>query len=349
MIITYFRSSSYNAHDDCPQRYYMEYNLGWKGPSGLKADRGTIVHKVLEILAIAKKAQQDKKKTFVDDYIGKVTLSKMAPIDTITEQVFGYYTNLVNHHNWSEKDLKICQELVQTAITLNDGMFNPLKRDVVAPELHFDFQINEPWAKYEYQMPDGTQLDGQLAIKGTIDLITKVDDSVYEVVDWKTGKRLNWATGEEKTYEKLQDDPQLRMYHYALSKVYPDIDQIMVTIFFIADGGPFTICYTKDDLPKTEQMLREKFDIIRATQVPQLNRSWKCTKLCPFGKGTFDGTDKKVITEFRNGQVTRYGAPMTMCEQIRFEIQRKGMDKTTKEYLAPGHDVGYYKAPGGVE
>lgn len=59
MIITYFRSSSFNAHNMCEQQYFLEYVLGWRGPSGQKADKGTIVHKVLEILACIKKGTQD--------------------------------------------------------------------------------------------------------------------------------------------------------------------------------------------------------------------------------------------------------------------------------------------------
>ena len=36
----------------CEQQYFGEYVLGWRGPSGQKADKGTICHKVLEILAV---------------------------------------------------------------------------------------------------------------------------------------------------------------------------------------------------------------------------------------------------------------------------------------------------------
>ena len=62
--IVYFRSSSFNCHRFCPQQYLVEYFLGWRGPSNKKADKGTIVHKVLEVAALAKKAAQDGKKTF---------------------------------------------------------------------------------------------------------------------------------------------------------------------------------------------------------------------------------------------------------------------------------------------
>lgn len=295
-----------------------------------------------------KKGQQDGVKFIEDDHVGKVKLSAKVDLDKLTEQVFGHYTAQVAHHNWNEKDLKECQKLVNMAVSLNDGMFHPLRREIVAPEMHFDFKIEQDWAKYSYEMPDGVRLDGHLAMKGTVDLITKVDDGLYEIVDWKTGKRLNWATGEEKTYDKLQEDPQLRMYHYAASKMFPEIDQIIITIFYIADGGPFSICYTKDDLPKTEEMLRKKFETIKKVQVPKLTRSWKCSKLCPFSK-VWDQPSFKNVTEFRRGQVTPIGEKMSLCELIKFEIQRKGMERTTKEYSAPGHDIGFYKAPGTIE
>ena len=55
----------------CQQQYFLEYVLGWRGPSGQKADKGTITHKVLEILVVIKKAQQDNKRYYLDDVIGQ--------------------------------------------------------------------------------------------------------------------------------------------------------------------------------------------------------------------------------------------------------------------------------------
>jgi hypothetical protein len=319
--------------------------LGWKGDSNLKADRGSIVHKVLEILAMAKQAQQNNVKVITDDHVGKLSVNKLN-LDKIIDKTFGHYTNLVTHHNWSEEDLKICRELVYSAIGLNKGMFNPLHRKIVAPELHFDFHIDKEWAAYTYNLLDGTKLSGHLALKGTIDLVTEIEGGIYEIIDWKTGRRLNWATGEEKTHDKLQDDPQLRLYHYAASHMFPEVEQIIITIFFIADGGPFSICYSQDDLPKTEEMIRKKFDKIKQVRIPHLNKSWKCTKICPYGKTTFADTHIKPIQEFRGGQVTPRGKFMTKCEQIKFEIERKGMQRVDSEYTAKGHALDFYKAPG---
>ena len=74
MIVTYFRSSSYNTHSLCEQQYFLEYVLGWRGVSGLKASKGTVVHKVLEILAIIKQSQQDDTNPVVDDIVGSINI-----------------------------------------------------------------------------------------------------------------------------------------------------------------------------------------------------------------------------------------------------------------------------------
>ena len=60
----------------CEQQYFIEYILGWRGLSNKKADKGTIVHKVLEILAYIKKNQQDGNKSFIDDIAGEIFVDK---------------------------------------------------------------------------------------------------------------------------------------------------------------------------------------------------------------------------------------------------------------------------------
>jgi hypothetical protein len=331
----------------CPQQYFIEYVLGMRSPSNKKADKGTIVHKVLEILAYIKLYQQENKTEYDDDILGKISVKKYN-LNSIIEKVYNYYSSNFKHHEWSLKDYKDCHEWVYKALSYNDGMFDPRNRNIVQPEQHFDIEIKRPWAKFKYEHM-GETIEGYLAIKGTIDLITKVDDKTIEIVDWKTGRRLDWATGEEKTIEKLQNDPQLKIYHYAVQHLYPDVEHVMVSINFINDGGPFTICYDKSDLASTERMLKQKFETIKLTKIPELNKSWKCTKLCHFGKSTFENSSLLPIVEYRDGQTTPRDQPMTKCEQIKHDIMMKGIENVVDEYTVPGYTVGKYKAPGSTE
>ena len=91
-------------------QYYLEYTLGWRGKSGQKADKGTIVHKALEICAVCKKGAQDGKKNITDDVVGKVITDLYEPeyLETIVEKVYKHYATACSHHKWTNKDLKDC-------------------------------------------------------------------------------------------------------------------------------------------------------------------------------------------------------------------------------------------------
>jgi hypothetical protein len=331
----------------CEQQYFFEYVLGWRGPSNQKADKGTICHKVLEILAIIKKNIQDGIPEFEDDLIGKVSTNNYN-LDNIIELTYKFYTTNFNHHKWSDKDFKDCKSWVYKAIEYNNRMFDPRNRDILCPEQHFDILIEKPWAKYSYDSPDGL-LEGYLGLKGTIDLVTKIDNNTIEVIDWKTGKRLDWATGQEKTPEKLQNDPQLMIYYYAISRLFPEYEHIILTIYFINDGGAFSILFDKSDLLRTEEMLRKKFEIIKQTKKPRLHQTWMCSKLCHFGKTSFADTHITPTIEYRDNQHCKKDSIMTKCEQVKHDIELKGMNEVIKEYRYHNHSFGKYKAPGSTE
>ncbi len=353
--ITYFRSSSYNCHDMCHTKFIGEYTLGWNGPSNMKADKGTMVHKVLEQIAMAKYAHQEGKQWVKDE----ITRFKVHPeevvtakkIDDLVDRVFNYYAKAFSHHAWNDDDLKEIRKWTWKALDFRDGAFDPRLRDIVATEPHFDIEIKEPWAFYSYEL-SGEKLEGFLSIKGTIDLITQVEDGVYEIVDWKTGRRVNWATGEEYTLERLRKAAQLRIYHYAVHYLYPEVEQVMVTINYINNGGPYTICYDKEDLPKTIEMIKQKFEKIRSTDIPDLikrDRRWVCRKFCDLGMSTFEGTDVTPLVQQEYGHVTSPGEFMSKCEQIRYTLKHRSIDSVTKHMSSPGHNLAAYKAPGEVK
>jgi len=352
MIITYFRSSSYSRWDFCPMCYFFEYVLGMQGPSNKKADKGTIVHKTLETLALMKKGKQEGKNVIVNDAIGEVSLKNVDPVrfdisnnkgcvndvNTIAQKVYVYYTTHLKHHEWTDIDYNDCTKWVWKALKYNDGQFNPLNRTIIDAEPFFDITIPQPWSLYNFEY-NGQQLEGALSIKGTIDLVTEIDKNTIEVIDWKTGRRLDWATGNEKTLVSLKEDPQVRIYHYAICNMYKK-DNVLITIDFINDGGPYTIHFDKSDLVKTENMLKKRFEQIKKSQIPNLKKSWKCNKLCHFGKHTFEDTHVEPM-------LGSWGL-MTQCEQIRHETSKWGIDQVIEDYSMPGYSVGKYKNPGEV-
>lgn len=340
MIVTYIRSSSYNNYDYCQMQFFITYVLGHRSVSGKKAQLGTVVHKVMEVLASCKKKLQDepdKKNLYItDDGIGKVNftpknLFTKTFVNKILDRSYEYYTENCTH-KYTGADKKFCIKLTNDGLEYHDGQFDPRKRKIVDAEPQFDIPIEAPWAKFKYKMPNGEEVEGQLAIKGTIDLVTEVDDGVIEVIDWKTGQRKNWATGEEKTYEKLLEDPQLLLYNYAISKLYPQYEQAIMSIFFIRDGGPFSMCFDESDQEKFLGMLEQRFKQIKHNECPtpcSRNRtSFKCTKLCDFYKKNWPGTN------------------ISMCEHVEEHLKAFGHDETVEKCTREGFNVGYYEAPG---
>jgi len=168
-----------------------------------------------------------------------------------------------------------------------------------------------------------------------------------------TGRRIDWATGKEKTQASLFFDPQLRLYHYACKHMYPDISTFIITIYFINTGGPFTVHFQDSDLEKTEELIRKRFEAIRDTKEPQIIRrlnpqqGWFCKRLCYAGKTTFEDTHIKPQTERRMGQYTKYGEVMNKCEQMRYMIKKKGIEWVTDHYTHPDHVHGEYGEGGG--
>lgn len=267
------------------------------------------------MLARKKLAHQRRERTFKDDDTGReFSVHDFGPEEAIQFGWWFYTDYRKTPHPWGPPDLADCRQWMWTALTYNDGQFSPLKRNVVAPEQYFDLTIDLPWARYAYTLPNGNKLEGQLAIKGTVDLVTTVTAECIEYIDWKTGQRKDWATRKIKEYSDLRNDPQMRMYHYALTRLYPRVKYIIMTIFFIKDGGPYSLCFDQSDVAVTLDVLRRRFEEISDCVRPRLNSGWKTCGLCDFSKTNQPGTMK------------------TVCEYHRQELLDLGLDRAIQKH-----------------
>jgi hypothetical protein len=83
-------------------------------------------------------------------------------------------------------------------------------------------------------------------------------------------------------------------------------------------------------------MLRKRFEIIKKTQRPYLNKTWKCSRFCTFG-----------MTPHKSGEIDpRTGQPYTICEYIAKKVRDTGIHHTIKEEKYELHNIGDYHAPG---
>ena len=300
--------------------------MGFRSPANKSAQIGSIVHKALEILAHRKLSEQNGVVSFFDAELdNSFTVNAVTP-EAATEASYHYYVGL-KEYDYKDTDYRDCLKLVNNVLLWRGGMFSPLKQKILSAEQYFDFTIEKPWAKYKYG-----EVEGYLSVKGTLDLIVERPQGVLEIVDWKTGKPMfDWNTGKDKTYADLYKDPQLRLYHYAASRLYPDAKQIFLTIFYIKDA-PYSICFEEKDIAETEKMIEKKYNEIRHTQRPKLiYPDWRCSKLCYFGKNSFEGP----TTDYKQ----------SICNVVKNEVLTLGIDRVTENRRKA--DAGSYGSGGG--
>jgi hypothetical protein len=166
----------------CQQKYFINYVLGVPDKKNAKAYMGNVVHKNLELLAKYKLAEQNGKKYLVDDNFGKITFKKFS-LELINKLSYDYYENDAPGL-MPPKAEQITLEWTKAAITKMDGDLDPRKQDIHAIEEFFEIEIPHEWAKYRYEI-GGEVIEGQLGIKGTVDLIFKEDDYYLHVLDYK--------------------------------------------------------------------------------------------------------------------------------------------------------------------
>lgn len=315
MIVTYFRSSSYNEWSWCEQSYLLKYQLGLSFGANKKAEIGNIIHKTLEVLALQKLAQQNNQNTFTCPELGEFHTHTTSP-DLLLQRTFEYVKKIVPKHGWNDKDYDECKKLLENATT--DSYYDPRDLKIVAAERHFELEIKEPWAYYNYHLPDEKRLTGYLRIMGCLDLVTGDENDVIEVVDYKTGRpQFDWISGKEKTYEQLLDDFQFQLYHYAATQLYKNAKTVLLTVYYIRNNTYFTLFF--DNGTKVLNKIRRRFEEIKTTKYPRLiYPNWKCEKLCPYYSNNHPISDKKLCFHYKD-ELINVGIKKVLNNEINLD------------------------------
>jgi hypothetical protein len=277
MNIQYLRASSIKTYEGCQFQFFLDSILEIPSGSGKKALLGTIVHHVLEIMARATKL----------GHKDGLLLDHVKLLDICWKRYKIENTGKIELADGADK--KFCLKSIEKVLGTK---YDPRNLKVLHTERQFRIPLTLPGFTFEYyDVLSKKTTAGNYEIRGTIDLITKLDDQTLEIIDWKTGSRKSWETGELKEYDYFASkDIQLRMYDLAVSMLYPQYKTRLLTIHFVNDGGPFTVCFDDDQRKETLNIIKEQFNTIKGNHLPtrikEVNGSqaWKCKTTCHFGK-----------------------------------------------------------------
>ncbi len=316
MIVTYARSSSLGAFALCEHKYLLNYVLGVKEPPNISANVGNACHKGLEIRAREKLARQNGHPTFVEPETGREFKVGSADPDTCIDHGWQVY-----FPGEPKKGVNFAKVSKLFHNVLTHKLYDPAHLDIVQPEQFFDLEIPHDWAKLDFVDPHtGKRVTGQLAIKGTVDLLAREAPGLLHYVDWKTGRKWDWVKQKPKDFESLLDDVQLMLYYYALRRLYPK-DEVLMTIYFVGVDGPTTLPYSDEHVERAVRMLRANYEAIASCQKP----TRRMTEVGPFGQPCSFCSYNKV--KMPNGKST--------CTYYWDELQTLGLDKLIKKHGKP--------------
>jgi Holliday junction resolvase-like predicted endonuclease len=338
MKINNLRASSIGEYHNCEFKYYLHYDLGLVSTGNAAAEKGTLCHLCLELMAKAKRVHRLKGKR------GKPKGKRVNP-EYLLDIVFKRFQKN-SRFNLGDEEKEFCRKQVQNALAV--PFINPLNLKVLRTEHQFEITIKKP----------GFLIQGTgeyLKLRGTIDLITEQDKNTIHIIDYKTGKSTDWITGEDKTHEKLKTDTQLRMYDLAIKYLYPKYKNRIFTLFFTQESKPVTISYDSDEWIKTLEEFRGIFKQIQSNNNPtrlidiKVSDQWKCNYVCQFGELAvkFQSDNGQIIIEnFRKKkglvipeEIVRDnisykklpGYPETICQKYYKKFNKLGMDEFRNE------------------
>ncbi|OIO32758.1 MAG: hypothetical protein COZ49_02560 [Candidatus Yonathbacteria bacterium CG_4_10_14_3_um_filter_47_65] len=205
--------SALNTYKTCPLKYKYSQIDKLKEPKRIESVFGTIIHSALKFMF------------------------ERNPLYPTLDEVIDFYTN-----KWGEKSEKV-------------EWRNPEKKDA-EEKMYFEegvkilknfYKKNQPWTfnvielegRFSFDLVD--DLNGAThTISGIIDRIDKDPDSdLYEIIDYKTGKRM-------PPQKELESDLQLGIYHLALSSRWPQTksENIKTTLYFLKHNNKVSNTFT---------------------------------------------------------------------------------------------------------
>ena len=146
-------------------------------------------------------------------------------------------------------------------------------------------------------------------ITGQIDRIDKLDDGTFEIIDYKTTKKM-------PSQQTVDDNLQLSIYHLGVINRWPSLEQkpIKFSLYFLKHGEKLSTIKTVESLPITKDKIITTISQIETCQKnnkfdPQPNPlcDWcEYQRQCPFFKHKFRNEQPQIDGNQINQLVNEY-------------------------------------------
>jgi len=120
----------------------------------------------------------------------------------------------------------------------------------------WNFNVIDTESRFEVTLDDNTNKTTHV-LAGIIDRIDTPSESTYEVIDYKTSRKL-------PSQKYVDEDLQLSLYHLAITKRWPhtDPDYIILSLYYLKAGEKLSTKRSGGALKTTEEKVLEKIHAI---------------------------------------------------------------------------------------
>ena len=238
--------SALETFAQCPQKYKFQYIDKIKAPKRREAVFGTIIHETLKFMF------------------------SRGPLFPTLDEVIAHF-----RERWTAQEkLEISEE--ERGLYLKEGE-RMLKRF---------YEKNPPWnfnvvdleSRFEVVVEDPITKEVHI-LAGIMDRIDKTDDQTYEIIDYKTTRRI-------ASQEAVDENQQLSLYHLGLTKRWPHIrpENIRLSLLYLKHNEKMT---TVRDTASAERVKERLLETIRGIRVREASDDFPPTPsalcdYCPF-------------------------------------------------------------------
>ncbi|MBI3305033.1 PD-(D/E)XK nuclease family protein [Candidatus Parcubacteria bacterium] len=220
---------SYSALDtfqSCPQKYKFQEIDRIRVPKSKEAVFGTLVHQTLKFLYSQEPAVptlEEALQYFRDHW--PIDAARGRPLDGSAAQTL--WASEAEEAAYKAEGERMVAEYYREAF--------PHSSRTVAVETSFEAPIEDP-ASGEMHL-----------LKGKIDRIDKHPDGTFEIVDYKTARRM-------PAQSSVDDDLQLSLYQLGLAERWPNlkIPKVKLTLYFLRHGLAVSTSRTAVNIQETK-------------------------------------------------------------------------------------------------
>ncbi len=247
--------SAFDTFNRCPLKYKLGYIDRVKVPQKPEFFFGGLIHEVVQMAL------------------------KRDPIIPPLDELLAHYKRRWQSDSFptkleGEQYFKLGEDMIRKF----HGSFKPGLRNIVATEKRFYVPLND-----------------KHVLNGIIDRIDKLPIGGYEVIDYKTSKKL-------PTQDEVDKDKQLCIYNFAVGALWPDVQDVRLTLYFLKFDQKITTTRRVDEVKSIKDEIIATADKIENESKWEPKSNPLCDwceygEFCPLQKDKIRSQNPKLISQ----------------------------------------------------